>query len=42
MSAKLNFAAGEIIFRQGYPSDFSYVIVSGKVEIYNETSSKKS
>lgn len=34
--ADLEFRAGEIIFRQGYPSDDAYVIDSGKVEIFTE------
>lgn len=33
MSVKLQYQAGEIIFRQGYPGDYAYVIVSGQVEI---------
>ncbi len=36
MSVKLDFAAGEVIFRQGYPSDNAYIIQSGVVEIYHE------
>ena len=32
--ADLEYAAGEIIFREGYPSDHAYVIEAGKVEIY--------
>ena len=33
MSAKLNYQPGEIIFQQGYPGDYAYIIVSGEVEI---------
>ena len=36
MSGKITFSAGEVIFRQGYPSDYAYVIEEGEVEIYNE------
>ncbi len=36
MSQDLTYTAGSIIFRQGYPSDMAYVIISGKVEIYRE------
>ncbi len=32
----LTYRAGEVIFRQGYPSDNAYIIVSGVVEIYRE------
>lgn len=33
MQTKLTFAAGETIFRQGYPGDFAYIVVAGQVEI---------
>lgn len=36
MTQRLTFSAGEVIFKQGYPSDVAYKIISGKVEIYNE------
>ncbi len=36
MKQRISFPAGKIIFRQAYPSDYAYVIVSGKVEIYRE------
>lgn len=32
----LEFQAGEVIFRQGYPSDNAYIIITGEVEIYRE------
>ncbi len=32
----LFYQTGEIIFRQGYPSDNAYIIISGTVEIYKE------
>lgn len=32
----LLYRAGEVIFRQGYPSDHAYIILSGEVEIYKE------
>ncbi len=35
--AEVNYKAGEIIFRQAYPSDVAYVIESGRVEIFKET-----
>lgn len=34
--ADLEYSAGEVIFRQGYPSDNAYVVESGKVEIFHE------
>lgn len=33
---QLAFQPGEVIFRQGYPSDNAYIIESGVVEIYKE------
>lgn len=36
MSDVLHYAAGEVIFRQGYPGDHAYVIKTGQVEIYSE------
>ncbi len=36
MSEDLVFREGEVIFRQGYPSDNAYIIKSGKVEIFSE------
>jgi CRP-like cAMP-binding protein len=36
MSRGYEYKAGQVIFRQGYPSDTAYVIQSGKVEIYHE------
>lgn len=35
---RLVYRAGEVIFRQGYPSDHAYIIRSGTVEIYKELS----
>ena len=32
--AELEYGAGEIIFKQGYPAKESFIIESGKVEIY--------
>jgi len=34
--SELRYRAGEVIFRQGYPSDNAYIIESGTVEIYKE------
>ncbi len=34
--AEVSYKAGDIIFRQAYPSDVAYVIESGKVEIFKE------
>lgn len=31
----IEFTAGEMIFRQGYPADNAYIITSGEVEIFN-------
>ena len=36
MSQQIDFAEGEVIFRQGYPADNAYIVISGSVEIYNE------
>lgn len=36
MSEILNYSAGDIIFRQGYPGDHAYIVKKGEVEIYNE------
>lgn len=36
MSDHVQFRAGEVIFRQGYPGDHAYIIQSGEVEIYHE------
>ena len=36
MSTTEQYAAGEIIFRQGYPGDHAYIIQSGEVEILHE------
>ncbi len=36
MSEILEFNPGAVIFRQGYPSDFAYVILDGEVEIFKE------
>jgi CRP/FNR family transcriptional regulator len=32
----IEYSSGEVIFRQGYPGDHAYMVVSGKVEIYLE------
>ncbi|MCF3642658.1 cyclic nucleotide-binding domain-containing protein [Rhizobium sp. TRM95111] len=37
-SDRVNFAAGEVLFRQGETGDAAYVILSGKAEILVETS----
>lgn len=34
--SEIEYSAGEIIFRQGYPGDTAYVVVEGQVEIYRE------
>jgi CRP-like cAMP-binding protein len=34
--SNLHYKAGETIFRQGYPGDNAYVILSGQVEIIDE------
>jgi CRP/FNR family cyclic AMP-dependent transcriptional regulator len=36
MSDTLRFAPQDIIFKQAYPGDDAYVILSGEVEIYLE------
>lgn len=37
MSEKLmEYAQGELIFRQGYPADDAYIVKEGEVEIFNE------
>lgn len=36
MSELIQYAAGEVIFRQGYPGDHAYIIKSGVIEIYDE------
>lgn len=41
MAKELRFKAGDIIFKEGYPSDHAYIIVSGKVEIFQEREGKK-
>lgn len=33
MNKNLYFKAGDIIFRQGYPGDNAYIVISGQVEI---------
>ena len=35
-SQHVTYAAGEVIFRQGYPGDNAYIIQEGYVEIYEE------
>jgi CRP-like cAMP-binding protein len=37
MTQNIYFSAGEVIFRQGYPGDDAYIVISGQVEIYKET-----
>lgn len=32
----LHYRAGSIIFRQGYPGDNAYIVISGQVEILDE------
>ncbi len=34
--AVVEYGAGEVIFKQGYPAQDSYIIEKGKVEIYLE------
>ena len=34
--ADLEYSAGEVIFKEGYPADDAYIIESGRVEIYKE------
>lgn len=34
MSRHVTYAAGQVIFLQGYPADFAYIIEDGAVEIY--------
>lgn len=35
MTQTLTYRAGEIIFKEGDPSDVAFVILHGKVEIFN-------
>ncbi len=37
MPNEIVYMAGEVIFRQGYPADHAYVVLTGEVEIYRET-----
>lgn len=34
--SEIEYSAGEVIFRQGYPAPDAYIIESGRVEIYIE------
>lgn len=36
MPKQIQYAAGDVIFRQGYPGDHAYIIQSGSVEIYDQ------
>lgn len=36
MARIIDHPAGTVIFRQGYPGDYAYIIQSGEVEIYHE------
>jgi CRP-like cAMP-binding protein len=36
MTHHLHYKAGDVIFRQGYPGDNAYIILSGQVEIVDE------
>ncbi len=36
MSKSIYYQAGEVIFKQGYPSEHAYVILRGQVEVYRE------
>lgn len=36
MSRVVLFKAGEVVFRQGYPGDYAYIIQQGEIEIYHE------
>lgn len=40
MSTLLQYRAGQVIFLQGYPADYAYIIQSGDVEIYLELPDK--
>lgn len=33
---EITYHAGEVIFKEGYPSDNAYIVVDGEVEIYRE------
>lgn len=34
MNEFVTFSAAEIVFRQGYPADYAYIIKEGEVEVY--------
>lgn len=36
MASFVKFKAGEVVFRQGYPGDYAYIITDGEVEVYTE------
>ena len=37
MTQDIEYKAGQVIFRQGYPADNAYIIKSGRVEVYKES-----